>query len=77
MTPHPLLLTLERRIALGPTYAARLMGLAYVTYAQYRSGRRDLQLYHQRHIEALLALSEVGLAELVKEHIHGDKQDTL
>ena len=76
MPPHPLLLTLERRIALGPTYVARLMGLAYVTYAQYRSGRRELQLYHQRHIEALLVLPEGRLAELVKEHAHGNK-DTL
>lgn len=71
---HPLLLRLEQRIALGPTYAARMMGLAYVTYAQYRSGRRALQLYHERHIEALLALPAAELTRITQEHAYGNKR---
>jgi hypothetical protein len=69
---NPILRELERHTALGPTYAARLLGMAYITYAQCRSGRRTLQLYHERHIEALLALSPEALAKLIKEHTHGN-----
>jgi hypothetical protein len=69
---NPILRELERHTALGPTYAARLLGMAYITYAQCRSGRRTLQLYHERHIEALLVLSPEALAKLIKEHAHGN-----
>lgn len=69
---NPVLRELERQTALGPTYAARLLGMAYITYAQCRSGRRQLQLYHERHIESLLALSPEALAKLIKEHAHGN-----
>ena len=54
------LITLERTIGLGATYAARLLGVAYPTYAQYRSGRRELPLYHQRHIELPAQLQKRG-----------------
>jgi hypothetical protein len=66
------LLRLEQRIELGPTFAARLIGIAYPTYAQYRSGRRKLQRYHERHIEALLCLSEPTLTRLVKAYAYGN-----
>lgn len=69
---NPILRELERHAALGPTYAARLMGMAYITYAQCRSGRRPLQLYHERHIESLLALSPEVLKKLIKEHAYGN-----
>lgn len=69
---NPILRELERHTALGPTYAARLMGMAYITYAQCRSGRRPLQLYHERHVESLLALSPEALVKLIKEHAHGN-----
>jgi hypothetical protein len=69
---NPVLLELERHTALGPTYVARLMGMAYITYAQCRSGRRPLQLYHQRHVESLLALHPEVLAKLIKEHAYGN-----
>lgn len=69
---NPVLLELERHTALGPTYAARLMGMAYITYAQCRSGSRPLKLYHQRHVESLLALQPEALAKLIKEHAHGN-----
>lgn len=69
---NPILRELECHTALGPTYAARLMGMAYITYAQCRSGRRPLQLYHERHVEALLTLSPDALQTLIKEHAHGN-----
>jgi hypothetical protein len=73
-TPHnPLLLELESHTALGPTYAARLMGLAYVTYAQCRCGSRPLKLYHARHIEALLRLEPKVLRALIQDHTNGNK----
>lgn len=60
------LLQLETAIGLGPTYAARMLGIAYPTYAQYRSGRRPLQLYHDLHIEALLELPHSKLSRLIE-----------
>lgn len=65
---NAILLRFEKSIGLGATYAARLLGVAYPTYAQYRSGRRELPLYHQRHIEALLRLPESELTGLIEKH---------
>lgn len=61
----------EAALGLGPTYAARLIGVAYPTYAQYRSLRRELPLYHSRHIEVLQALPHAVLEQFIKEHAHG------
>jgi hypothetical protein len=66
------LLLLERTTGLGPTKAARLLGVAYVTYAQYRSGYRPLQTYHARHIEVILLLSRRELERLIERHINGN-----
>lgn len=68
---NPVLLNFEARVGLGSTYASALLGTAYPTYAQYRSGRRDLPLYHHRHIEALLLLEPAVLNTLIKVHAHG------
>ena len=65
---NAILLRFEKSIGLGATYAARLLGVAYPTYAQYRSGRRELPLYHERHIEALLRLSDSELIGLIEKH---------
>lgn len=65
---NAILLRFEKSIGLGATYAARLLGVAYPTYAQYRSGRRELPLYHERHIEALLRLSDSELTGLIEKH---------
>ena len=70
---NPVLSSLECHTALGPTFAARLLGVAYPTYAQYRSGRRELPLYHHRHIEALIALDVSVLTQLIKEHAYGNR----
>lgn len=67
------LLHFEQATGLGPTKAALLLGIAYVTYAQVRSGSRPLQKYHARHMEALLLLPPSTLRRLIKEHVHGDQ----
>lgn len=67
---NPILLAFEAELALGPTFAARLLGVAYPTYAHYRSGKRELPLYHYRHVETFLALSASERARLVKDHAH-------
>lgn len=61
----------EKATGLGATQAARLLGLAYPTYAQIKSGLRPLQAYHARHIEALLLLPRASLDKLIQEHVHG------
>lgn len=67
------LLRFEDTTGLGPTFAARLLGVAYVTYAQYRNGSRPLQLYHERHIEALSCLAPRARQKLIEEHAYGDR----
>ncbi len=68
---NEVLVNFERATGLGPTYAARLIGVAYVTYAQYRNGSRPLQKYHARHIEALLLLPHRDLMKLIERYAHG------
>lgn len=63
------LLRLEEVTSLGPTFAARLLGVAYPTYAQYRSGRRSLPKYHVRHIEVIMLLSDKNLNLLIANHV--------
>lgn len=62
-----LLLNFEKATGLGSTYAARLLGVAYPTYAQYRSERRELPLYHSKHIEVLLLLSRANLEKVMTD----------
>jgi hypothetical protein len=68
---NEILIRFEKVTGLGPTYAARLLGVAYVTYAQYRNLSRPLQLYHARHVEALLSLPKPQLTKLIERHAHG------
>lgn len=68
-----LLIEFERHTGLGSTYAARLLGYAYSTYAQYRNGRRELQPYTVRHIQALMLLPTGALDKLIKDHVYGTK----
>lgn len=68
--PNPILVDFERRTRLGPTFAARLLGLPYVTYAQYRSRTRELKLCHVRHIEVILLLAPEVLKRLIEKDAH-------
>jgi hypothetical protein len=71
--PHPTLVDFEQRIGLGSTGAARLLGLPYITYAQYRSGERQLKTCHVRHIEALLLLQPSSLSTLIESYTNGSR----
>jgi len=63
------ILDFESHIQLGPTYAAELLGIAYSTYAPVRAGRRKLQVYLQRHIQAVMMLPPEKLQDLIEEHV--------
>lgn len=63
------LLEFEQQTGLGPTYAARLLGTAYSTYAQYRSGMRELPKYHRLHVQAVLLLPRCKIEKLIMEHV--------
>lgn len=69
MTVNKVLLGFEKHTQLGPTFACQLLGVAYPTYAQVRSGSRPLQKYTQRHIEALMLLPPETLQSLIQEHV--------
>ena len=62
------LLAYEHLYSLGPVAASRVFGVAYVTYAQFRSGERPMMLYHQRHLEALMLLPAAARARLINDH---------
>lgn len=53
----------EAHVGLGPTRVAKILGIAYITYAQYKSSRRELPEYHQCHLLALWLLFDRGLLE--------------
>lgn len=71
--PNPTLVDFESRTGLGPTYAAKLLGLPYISYAQYRSGDRSPKQQHIYHINALLLLEPKVLQKLIKELVYGNK----
>jgi hypothetical protein len=68
---NQLLLDFEKHTQLGPTYASELLGLAYSTYAQVRSGARPMQTYTRRHLQVIHMLSRKDLDKLIKEHVRG------
>jgi len=63
------LIDFEQYTRLGPTYAAELLGVSYSIYGQVRRGSRHLQLYTERHIEALQRLPHDTLQQLIQEHV--------
>lgn len=65
--PHPLLIEFEAHAGLGPVAASRVLGLAYPTYAQIRSGRRPMQRYHEVHVRMAMALQRSALEAFIKE----------
>lgn len=67
-----ILLDFEQRTELGPTAACRLLGIAYATYAHYRSEHRKLPGYHVSHIRHLLNAPPAYLAAVITEEIHGE-----
>lgn len=69
--PHPTFIDFERKTELGPTHAAKLLGLPYVSYAQVRAGMRPLKRCHVLHIEVILLLPPERLEQLIEREIHG------
>lgn len=65
------LVKFEAQVGLGATYVARMLGIAYPTYAAYRSGSRELPHYHQNQIELIMLLSEQARQKYIKDHAYG------
>jgi hypothetical protein len=65
------LITFEKHAGIGPVAASRLIGCAYATYAQYRSGLRPVPKYHKQHVEQLMRVDARLLAEFILEYCHG------
>lgn len=66
------LISFEKKIGLGSTFAARLLGVAYPTYASYRNQSRELPLYHARHVRHLLLLQDDVLRREIEEIANGN-----
>lgn len=62
-----LLSRFEAGVGLGPTKAARLLGMPYVTYAQWRSGIRHMKVCHVYHVEVLMMLEPKTLRKRIRE----------
>jgi len=69
--PNALMAKFEAHTGLGPTFAARLLGLPYISYAQYRNGSRTLKACHRYHMEVLMLLDEGTLKERIDEVFNG------
>lgn len=67
------LFNFERRTSLGPTFAARLLGMPYISYAQCRNGTRILKPHHIYHVEVLLLLDKETLMNRIREVCYGDR----
>lgn len=68
---NTLLLAFEAHIGLGPVTAARVLGCAYPTYAQYRSELRKLPKYHAYHVDSLMRVSAGELHKIIQERTNG------
>lgn len=64
---NPILEDFEQYVDLGSTKACKLIGIAYPTYAAYRSGSRSLPQYHENHVNDLYRLSQRELRQLIQE----------
>jgi hypothetical protein len=69
--PHPILVDFETRTGLGPTYAARLLGIPYISYAQYRNHTRPLKQQLVFHMDVLLLLDKRALNERIERLAYG------
>lgn len=66
---NPVLTAFEAKLGLGPVKAARLLGIAYSTYAQYRSCRREIPAYVEHHVETVMLLDRETVMKVVMYHI--------
>lgn len=66
------LISFEQLIGHGPVKAARALGVAYPTYAAYRSASRVLPKYHVNHIHAIVLLSPDARKLYIDWNINGN-----
>lgn len=66
------LLAFEKYTELGSSKAAKLLGVAYVTYAQLRAGSRPMQKYMECHIETIMMLNPRQLDDLIGKRVYGE-----
>ena len=64
-----IILELERVLILGPVDSARVLGIAYSTYAGYKSEARPLPPYVRYHAEALVRMPAALREELKSERL--------
>lgn len=72
-TPNQLLVEFEQKTELTAAGAAHVLGLAYPTYAAYRSGRRELPQYNVNQINQInliAALSERAMIKYIEERLN-------
>lgn len=60
---------LEHRTAYSAKQCARLLGVAYSTYAAYRAGSLPIPSYVALHADTLVRISGDLLLELVRERV--------
>lgn len=71
---NQLLTDFEATLDIGSKKAARLLGVAYPTYAAYRSGARVLPEYHANHIEVILLLDVEVRTKHMERKFNGSKR---
>lgn len=64
-----LLSDLELKTKLNQTQCAKLLGIVYVTYSQYKSGYREMQNYLRYSVENLLELPQANLEMLIRRRV--------
>lgn len=71
-SPSQFLLDFESRINLGPVKAAAVLGIAYPTYAAYRSMSRKLPKYHANQIYLVGLLSRSTMNLYIEGRLNGN-----
>lgn len=61
----------ERYVGLGPVHASKLLGVSYIAYAAYRSGRRDLPPYHLAHMLHLIEMPKATIDAYIAKDVYG------
>lgn len=74
MKPHPAFVDFETRTGLGATFAARLLGIPYISYAQYRNQTRPVKTTLLFHMEVLLLLEAKVLRARIERIAHGNEK---
>lgn len=63
------LLDFEEKLGVCPTQAARLLGVAWSTYSQYKNLRRELPRYIVYHIDTLESLRKEHADRIIRKRV--------